>query len=66
MPFIQIHLLKGRTPEKKEALIREVTNTVSEVLDAPMETIRILIQEVEPEHYGIAGDSVKSRRGAAK
>ncbi len=66
MPFIQINLLKGRSSEKKERLIKEVTHTVSEVLDAPPETIRILINEVEPEHYGIAGESVKTRREAAK
>lgn len=35
MPFIQINILKGRSPEKKERLIREVSDLVSEVLEAP-------------------------------
>lgn len=65
MPFIQINILEGRTPEKKERLIREVTDLVSDVLDAPVESIRVLIQEVQPEHWGIAGESVKKRRNEA-
>ena len=31
MPFIQITILEGRSPEKKERLIREVTDIVAEV-----------------------------------
>lgn len=62
MPFIQINILEGRSPEKKERLIREITDVTAEVLDAPVESVRVLIQEVSPEHWGIAGESVKKRR----
>jgi 4-oxalocrotonate tautomerase len=62
MPFIQINILEGRAPEKKERLIREVTDLVANVLDAPVENVRVLIQEVSAEHWGIAGESVKKRR----
>jgi 4-oxalocrotonate tautomerase len=62
MPFIQINILEGRSPEKKERLIREVTDLVSEVLEAPVESVRVMINEMEPEHWGIAGESVKKRR----
>ncbi|MDR7238065.1 tautomerase family protein [Neobacillus drentensis] len=61
MPFIQINILKGRSPEKKERLIREVSDLVSEVLESPVQNVRVMINEVEPEHWGIAGDSVKKR-----
>lgn len=62
MPLIQINLLEGRTPEQKEQLIAEVTNTVANVLAAPVESIRVLIHEMKAEHWGIAGESVKKRR----
>ncbi|REJ16177.1 MAG: 4-oxalocrotonate tautomerase [Bacillaceae bacterium] len=62
MPFIQVHLLEGRSPEKKETLIYELTETVCKVLDAPKENVRIMIQEMPLEHWGIAGESVKKRR----
>ncbi|MEH7086083.1 2-hydroxymuconate tautomerase family protein [Neobacillus drentensis] len=61
MPFIQITIVKGRPPEKKERLIREVSDLVSDVLEAPIQNVRVLINEVEPEHWGIAGESVKKR-----
>ncbi|MFC3884006.1 2-hydroxymuconate tautomerase [Bacillus songklensis] len=62
MPFVQINIIKGRSPQMKEELIKEVTNTISNVLDAPVENVRILINEMEPEHWGIAGISVKKRQ----
>jgi len=64
MPLIQISIVEGRSPEKKEQLIREVTDLVAEVLEAPVESVRIQIQEMRPEHWGIAGESVKKRSQA--
>ncbi|RID88427.1 4-oxalocrotonate tautomerase [Peribacillus asahii] len=66
MPFIQIHILEGRSLEKKERLIREVTDKVAEVLEAPKQNVRVLIQEVTAEHWGIAGESVKQRNEVSK
>jgi len=66
MPFIQINILEGRTPEKKERLIREVTDLVAEVLEAPTQSIRVMINELAPEHWGIAGESVAKKREVSK
>lgn len=62
MPFIQVNILEGRSPETKERFIREVTDLASEILDAPEQTVRVMINELKPEHWGIAGESVKKRR----
>lgn len=62
MPFIQINLLAGRSPEKKEKLIHEVPHTVANVLEAPIESVRVMVNEMQPEHWGIAGESVKKRQ----
>ncbi|WP_338751278.1 2-hydroxymuconate tautomerase family protein [Bacillus sp. FJAT-52991] len=62
MPFIQVNILQGRPSEKKEQLIEELTWKVAEVLECPQETIRVMINEMPPEHWGIAGESVKKRR----
>lgn len=62
MPFLHVTLLEGRTPEKKEALIAELTKTVHTVIDAPVESIRVCLQEVPAAHWGIAGQSVEKRR----
>jgi 4-oxalocrotonate tautomerase len=62
MPLIQFTILEGRSPEKKERLIREVSELTAEILEAPIESVRVHIQETPAEHWGIAGKSVKKRR----
>ena len=59
MPFIQIQILEGRPPEKIETLIENVTEVVSNSLDAPKENIRIVVNEVPKTHWGIGGVSAK-------
>ncbi|MFD1609477.1 4-oxalocrotonate tautomerase [Oceanobacillus luteolus] len=59
MPVIQIQMMEGRTPEKVGALIRNVTETVSDTLDAPEENVRVLVTEVPKTHWGIGGVSAK-------
>lgn len=55
MPLIEIHLLEGRTDEQKKALLTAVTNTVHETIGAPLEAIRVWIQEFPPTEYMAAG-----------
>ncbi len=61
MPFVQINMLEGRSPEKKEILIQEISTLVAKVLESPVENVRIMINEIPPEHWGIGGESVKIR-----
>jgi len=62
MPFIQITFIEGRTPKQKERLIAEVSQTVSSVLDAPLETVRVCLNEIPSTHWGIAGKSIQRRQ----
>jgi len=62
MPLIQVNILKGRSLEQKEELIRRMTDLAAEVLDSPVTAVRVMINEMEPEHWGIAGESVRVRR----
>lgn len=62
MPIIQVNLVEGRTLEQKEELIRKMTDLVSDVLDCPVSTVRIIINEMKPEHLGIAGESMRMKR----
>jgi 4-oxalocrotonate tautomerase len=55
MPFVQVSIMEGRPPEKIKALIENVTNTVSETLDAPKQNVRVLVTEIPKTHWGIAG-----------
>jgi 4-oxalocrotonate tautomerase len=62
MPLVQINMITGRTKEKKEELIYEITKTVSEIADAPIDSIHVIFNEVEPEDWGLEGASLKKRR----
>ena len=62
MPFIQLTILEGRTLEQKERFINEVSGLTAEILESPIENVRVHIQETSAEHWGIAGKSVKKRR----
>lgn len=55
MPLIEVHLLEGRTAEQKKAMLEAVTKAVHESLGAPVETIRIWIEEFAPRDYMAAG-----------
>lgn len=59
MPIATINIIEGRSDEKKEKLIEKVSLAISESLHAPIETVRVIINEMPKQHYGIAGNSVK-------
>ncbi|RZS46769.1 2-hydroxymuconate tautomerase [Sphaerotilus mobilis] len=59
MPFAQIYMLEGRTEDQKRAVIEKVTAALHEAVGAPKETIRVWIQDVPKQNWGIAGVSAK-------
>ena len=56
MPIIDITILEGRPYEKKRALIREVTEATIRTLNAKPETVRVIVREVHPSHFAVAGE----------
>ncbi|MFZ2629753.1 MAG: 4-oxalocrotonate tautomerase [Rugosibacter sp.] len=59
MPIAHIHIMEGRSDEKKERLIAEVTDAICRSLDAKPESVRVIIQEMPKAHFGIGGVSAK-------
>ena len=55
MPIVQIDLLPGRTPEKKEELIRKVTDAITQTLQIPDERVHIILHETPKENIGQGG-----------
>ena len=58
MPIINIQILEGRTEEKVSEVIQNITQTVSETLDAPVENIRVIVTEIPKTHWGKAGKPI--------
>ena len=55
MPIVSITLASGRPPEKKEELIKKVTDAVVESLGVPKEAVHIALVEIPRENFGEGG-----------
>ncbi len=67
MPFINVKITKdGVTTEQKKQIVKEMTQTLVNVLDKKPEHIHIVIDEVEPENWGFAGMLTTEYRGKGK
>ena len=63
MPFVNIKITKdGATAEQKAQLIKETTEMLVRVLDKNPATTVVVIEEVNPDNWGIGGESVTVRR----
>ena len=60
MPLAQITMMEGRTKEQKAELIKEVTDCIHRVLNAPKDTVRVAIYEVGKSDWGIGGRTAES------
>ena len=63
MPYIKIELTREEvTKEKKRALIKGVTELVTQVLNKDPHLTHVVIQEVELDNWGYAGEQVSELR----
>jgi 4-oxalocrotonate tautomerase len=63
MPYVNIKITdEDVTPEKKAQLIKEVTDTLKNVLGKNPETTVVVIEEVATDNWGIGGETVTVRR----
>lgn len=56
MPVIQCDIRRGRTPQQREALCSRLSEVVSNVTGAPVETILVLIREHAGDHFMEGGE----------
>lgn len=63
MPYVNIKITReGASAEQKAELIAGVTALLQRVLDKNPATTVVVIDEVETDNWGIAGESVTRRR----
>ena len=58
MPLINMKIMTGRTVDQKREMVRKVTDAVVETLICPPDAVRISIEEMDSEHYAVAGKLV--------
>ena len=67
MPYVNIKITReGASAEQKATLICEVTRLMVEVLGKNPATTVVVIEEVETDNWGIAGETVTARRQQGK
>ncbi len=59
MPIVSINIIEGRSDEQKERMIDAVSDALASSLDAPKESVRVMINEMPKQHFGIGGQSAK-------
>jgi len=62
MPFIQVTMLEGRTPEQKHELMKRLNDATAEVLGGAPQRIRVAIYEVSSDDWAIGGVPVSVLR----
>jgi 4-oxalocrotonate tautomerase len=55
MPIVTVQMFKGRTRERKRALVRALTDAMVEHAGATPDNLIVVIQEVEPENWAMDG-----------
>jgi 4-oxalocrotonate tautomerase len=61
MPYINLQITKGATRAQKAQIVREFTATLARVLGKNPQNTHIVIQEIEREDWGHAGELVAER-----
>jgi 4-oxalocrotonate tautomerase len=62
VPLVEITLVEGRTPARIRSLISELHQAVVRALDAPPDTVRVIVREVPPTHWAARGVTITERR----
>lgn len=66
MPYVHIKITReGATAAQKAELIRGATDLLVRVLDKNPATTFVVIEEVDTDNWGIAGQTVTALRAAA-
>ena len=59
MPIINVQISQGFSAAQKSALLQGMTQDVVASVGAPLASVRIVLQEIPPEHIIVAGEPGK-------
>jgi 4-oxalocrotonate tautomerase len=63
MPYVNIRITReGATPEQKAKLIEGATRLLQDILGKNPATTVVVIDEVDTDNWGVAGETVTVRR----
>ncbi len=65
MPFVNIRIVEGHSPARKDEMARRIADTISEVTEVPKEAIWVVFEDVKAEEWYVGADSVAVLRARA-
>ncbi|MDF5708938.1 MAG: 4-oxalocrotonate tautomerase family protein [Nostoc sp. S4] len=67
MPYVNVKLIDDSlSPEVKAEVIRQITDVFVQVLNKNPETTFVVIEEVNIDNWGVAGQTVRARQAAKR
>jgi 4-oxalocrotonate tautomerase len=63
VPIITVTMVSGRSQTQIRALIEALTDAAHAAIDAPLESIRVVISEVPPSHFAAGNVTIEEKRG---
>ena len=66
MPFVQVSMGSGRTPEQKRALLEGISEVVHTTLGADYDSIRVWIVELDPDDVMLGQETLAERRSRTR
>lgn len=55
MPFVNIHIYKGHSQERKQELARRITEVINEVTEIPKDWIWVVFEDIPPNQWSVGG-----------
>ena len=62
MPLIEVTMVEGRSTDQVRALISALTTAAVDAVDAPRETVRVVVREVPATHWAAGDVTIAERR----
>ena len=59
MPILNVQISQGLSAAQKTAFLQKMTQAIVDSVGAPLASIRIILQEIPPEHVIVAGEPGK-------
>lgn len=64
MPFVNIQIVKGQAPAKKDEIAKRVAATINEVTGIPKEAVWVVFEDVDAADWYVGDNSVEKLRKA--
>jgi 4-oxalocrotonate tautomerase len=64
MPFIQVNLGAGRTPEQKQALVKAVSKAAADAIGIAETSVRVWLVEIPADFIMVGGQTMSDRQAA--